>query len=485
MYNNIPANPFMVSAVFEDLKCRWNGANITNATKNTLPLQLFDDHESFPWADLTTMVPGEADACCAYAAKIMGCCILTNDSDLVLYDLGKRGSVAFLDSVELSRRESSKLLVSQIRAAILRPSIATQRLGVSSLLPLAYELKVQPGIGLGELLRRSKNATSMAELSNYWEFVDEYQTDHCCVQARATKQSIGFYDTRVSELLWQYELRGEYAGRDCPYVYLATMCEDHTKRCAWAKGREYRNVAYSILNLSRPISERHRCVVEFTRRGQRIAEEKIQLQDEMWISAQIKSFQARLQDLQTSLRNDSGSLYFWTLFAVCDAYGPDSGIDEGDFEKLKQFLRVGYMGKRLGWADIHLSAQIYSVLYSLRVLKQVLEVSNSMAIVAVGLKAILKGLPPLHIIMDPAHQRTAMCSADITATQLSDVFGYLAQRPQKTQLECSDNGNGPLKDKPQTSPSVANIAKANQKDISRPVHSPKTMPNLYELLQEQ
>lgn len=474
MYSNIPANPFMVSTVFEDLKCRWNGANITRATKNTLPLQLFDDHESFPWADLATMVPGEADACCAHAAKIMDCCILTNDSDLVLYDLGNRGSVAFLDSVELSRWEPSKPSISQIRAAILRPSKATRRLGVSSLLPLAYELKSQPEIGLGELLRRSKNATSMAELSNYREFIDEYQNDYCCAHAQATKQSIGFCDTRISELLWQFELRGEYAGRDCPYVYLATMSEDHTKRCAWAKGREYRNVAYSILNLSQSISERHHYVVEFTRRGQRIAEEKIQLQDEMMISAQIKSFQARLEDFQASLGKDSGSLYFWILFAVIDSYGPDSGID-GDFQKLKQFLRVGYMGKRLEWADIHLSAQIYSVLYSLRVLKQVLELSNSMGTVAGGLEAILKGLPPLHIIMDPVHQHTEMFSADITTTQLSDMFESLAQN---IQLECSDNGNGAAKDNVQTSPFVANT-------IRRPVQSLKNVSNLYELLQEQ
>lgn len=480
MYSNIPANPFMVSAVFEDLKCRWNGANITRATKNTLPLHLFDNHGSFPWADLSTMVPGEADACCAYAARTTDCCILTNDSDLVLYDLGNRGSVAFLDSVELSRWEPSKPWISQIRAAIVRPSSIAQRLGVSSLLPLAYELKVQPEIGFGELLRRSKNAASMAELSNYREFVDEYQNGYCCALAQATRQSIGFCDTRISELLWQYELRSEYAGRDCPYIYLATMSEDHTKQCAWAKGREYRNVAYSVLNLSQPTSERHHYVVEFTRRGRRIAGEKIQLQDEMWISAQIKSFQARLQDLQTSLGKESGSLYFWTLFAVIDSYGPDSGIDAEGFQKLRRFLRVGYMGKRLGWADIHLSAQICSVLYSLRVLKQVLELPYSMGIAAVGLKAILKGLPPLHIIMDPVHQRTEMCSADITATQLSNMFGYLTQ---KIQLECP--GNGAVQDTLQTPPFVANTANTNQNDISRPAHSLKTMSNPYELLQEQ
>ncbi|KAL4778749.1 XPG domain containing-domain-containing protein [Aspergillus varians] len=477
-YSDIPANPFMVSAVFEDLKCRWDVANIISITGNILPLRS-RDLETFPWAGLVTIVPGEADDYCAYAARLLSSCILTNDSDLLLYDLGNHGSVIFLDSVELSRWDASQPLVSQIKAAMLRPSMAAQRLGISSLLSLAYELKTQPEVALGELLQRSKNATAMAELSGYQRFAEEYQNSHCYVQTRTTKRPLEPLDTRISELFWQYELRGEYAIGDYPHVYLPTMNEDHAKRCAWVEGREYRNAAYSILNLSRPINERHRYVTEFVRRGQRIASDKLQLHDKKWISAQLKSLEACLESLQSSLGGKCDSLYFWTLFALWDSYGADSVFSPGDLQKLKQFLRLGYMGKQLGWADIHLTAQTHSVLYSLRILKQLLGHSNPRDIEMMRLRAILEGLPPLHVMMNTASERAYLCAADITVAQLSDTFGCLAR---KGQSQFSKFTIETARHELQASPFVA---QPEQDSVSGLVPPPKNIINIYELLQEQ
>ncbi|KAI3000604.1 hypothetical protein CBS147346_6958 [Aspergillus niger] len=98
-YANIPENPFIVPAVFEDLKHRWCKKNINSVVKNVPDLSTASLSD-FPWGDAVVMVPGEADTYCAHVARLTGCAILTNDSDLLLHDLGKRGSVVLLDSIE-------------------------------------------------------------------------------------------------------------------------------------------------------------------------------------------------------------------------------------------------------------------------------------------------------------------------------------------------------------------------------------------------
>ncbi|KAL4870159.1 hypothetical protein BDV12DRAFT_184566 [Aspergillus spectabilis] len=477
-YGNLPTNAFMVSAVLEDLKYRWDRDNIASVAGD---LVLLPDHEGRSWAQLTTMVPGEADAYCAYAARLTGSCILTNDSDLLLYDLGDQGSVVFLDSVELSIWDSTQPLQSQIKAAMLRPSLVVDRLGISSLLSLAYELKAHPEIGLVELLRRSKSSAAMAGSSAYQRFVEEYQIDNC-VQEKL-ERPLAFLDTRISELFWQYESRCEGARRtgDDPHVYLPILNEDHSRRCAWVKGRLYRNVAYSILNLSRPYSERRCYITEFIRRGQRIVEDRVQLRDEKWISAQLKSVSGRLESLQAGLGTGSEVQEFWTTFALYDSCVADTEVDHCDIPNLKKkFIGLGYTGKRLEWANLHLTAQTHAVLYSLRILKQLLSFSGPDDTIALDLRNTLKDLPPLHVMTGRACQRAKSCTTGISAAQLSGTFGCSVEVSRSRYQDTTDETD--RHDLYQHSPSIASIA---QEDARDHVLSLKNVSNIYDLLQEQ
>ncbi|KAL4991565.1 XPG domain containing-domain-containing protein [Aspergillus falconensis] len=474
-YGNLPANPFMVSAVFEDLKCRWNRANITNYIGDSL-LPHTIDLEDFPWASITTMVSGEADAYCASAARYINSCILTNDSDLLLYDLGDYGSVVFLDSVEL-RSDFMQPLSFQIKARMLRPSLTARRLGIPNLLLLSFELlKARPETGLVELLRRAKSGIAEVEMSNYQQFAGEYQSDRLRMQGQGIKEPLEILDTRISELFWQYEMQDEYADMGYPHVYLSVLNEDHTRKCAWAKGRDYRHLAYSILNLSRPMHERHCFIAEFIRRGQRISEDKMELLDEESISAQLELLQVRLESLRTSFRKSSDSLQYWAAFALCDVYlGADAELTQRDFQKLEQFFKLGYMGKRLRWEDIHLTAQMHAVLYSLRILKQLLGLFYSMDVVVLNLRAILESLPPLHIMMNPTCRRAGLYMSDLTPAQLSDCFGRLVQKRQSN----FSIGTKTEQREPQSSLHIA-ITEQSVAD-----HVPSRTSNIYELLQEQ
>ncbi|KAL2834531.1 XPG domain containing-domain-containing protein [Aspergillus cavernicola] len=474
-YCNVPANPFMVSAVFEDLKYRWNGESISRVTAGVLASDSLDLGPDFPWANLTAMVPGEADAYCAYAARLTDSCILTNDSDLLLYDLGSCGSVIFLDSVEINGRDSIQPSQFKISAAMLHPSLVAQRLGVPSLLSLAYQLKAQPEIGLVELLRRSRNDIEMVEHLKYRQFLEDYQIDHCPVRAQETNQPREILDTRISELFWQYELRGEYTAWDCPRMYLPILNENHAKRCAWAKGRLYREVGYSILNNSRPINERHRYVIEFIRRGQRIAEDRILLRNENWIWEQARSLAVRLRSFQTYLRKDSSPLEFWTLFALRDSYGADAEFTQDDIRKLNRFLRLGYMGKRFEWADIHLTAEIQAGLYSLRILKQLIGFLITSDALVIDLRAALEGLPPLHIMINSARQGLGPCATGILTSQLPNIFGHLSE---ETQPHANETAR-------QESPDPSTLVSIIEKDNVDTMPSHKILFNRYNLLQEQ
>ncbi|KAL4812848.1 XPG domain containing-domain-containing protein [Aspergillus spinulosporus] len=476
-YGNIPANSFMVSAVFEDLKCRWNRANIIDSIKDTLPLHTIDI-EDFPWASVTTMVSGEADAYCASVARCMDSCILTNDSDLLLYDLGKYGSVVFLDSVEL-RSDFEQPLSPQIKATMLRPSLVARRLGIPNLLSLAFQIsKARPETSLIELLRRTKLGIAEVEMSSYQQFASEYQSDHLQVQGQGTKELLKIIDSRISELFWQYEMRSEYKDMSYPHVYLSVLNEDHTRKCAWAKGREYRQLAYSIMNLSRPIHERHCFIAEFVRRGRRMSEDKLKLLDEGSISAQLELLQARLESLQTSFRKNSDDLDYWAAFALCDIYlVADAELAQNDFQKLVQFLKLGYIGKHLKWEDIHLTAQMHAVLYSLRILKQILDLFYPRDVVVLNLRAILDNLPPLHIMMDPSSRRAEISMSGLTTVQLSECFGRLVQGRQS---DCTTSIGTETANRELRSSSHVGIIEQGVGDCI-----PSRTSNIYELLQEE
>ncbi|KAL4886379.1 XPG domain containing-domain-containing protein [Aspergillus karnatakaensis] len=432
-FGNLPTNPFMVSAVFEDLKYRWDNDNMSNITAGVLPVL---HPECISWAKLTTMVPGEADAFCAYEARRTGSCILTNDSDLLLFDLGENGSVIFLDSVELSLSDLARPAQTQLKASMLQPALIAERLGISNLISLAYCLKAHPQAGLVELIQLSKSSAVLAGPSGYSSFVEEYQNDSSAQQIM--KRPLGLLDARVSELFWQY--RTNRAEEDL-HIYLPILNEDHSRRCAWVQSRSVRNVAYSILNLSRPSDERYSHVSEFIRRGQRIAEDRMELRDEPWISTELRALSARLDSFKANFGTDSGFPGFWAMFALHESYGAEAQPDHHDLHRIKRFMSVGYMGKRPGWPDLHLTAQIHAALYSLRILKQLLSISNPHEAVAINLKDTLGNLPPLRTAAETFTRRAKPCAPEVSIAQLSGTFGCPQRGQSLSHTHETDRGN--------------------------------------------
>ncbi|PKY00407.1 hypothetical protein P168DRAFT_307694 [Aspergillus campestris IBT 28561] len=419
-YNDFPHNPFIVPAVFEDLKSRWDRARISEVVDGIFQKPLALDCADFPWADRTVMVPGEADSQCVYMANNTGSSILTNDSDLILYDLHSAGSVVFLDSINLSDCNTGTYPDMQIKAMGICPAAVSSRLGVSDLLFLAYNLRDNPNMGLTGLIQLSK--TTYETQSNdprYLLFAGEYIGTNLVYfpgdLMHALPQNL---DARVSELFCQCKIQHAGISDEIPHMYLPILFEDHMRRCGWWDSRLYRRLGYSILNATLSPSDKHAYIYEYVRRGGRIIRDRISLEDEDWIAEETQAFLSRYRSVQSTVGGDTSSPFFWRVLALYELYGPGRASAFLSAEQLSQFLRFGRMGVAVGWVDVHLSAQIQSVLYSLRILQQL----NGIFVASSGhldcLKSVLGGLPPLHVITRSLQEITKECLSGFAVEQL-------------------------------------------------------------------
>ncbi|KAJ5611444.1 hypothetical protein N7528_008549 [Penicillium herquei] len=395
-FRNLPENPFMVSAVFEDLRRRWTKPQLATELKQEVDALELGPGE-YPWADITVMVPGEADPECARIASLTGAAVLTNDSDLVVHDLGPNGAVVMLNSLHLLE-DAAGGNNSDIRGLRLLPKRICERLGIPNIQRFAYELEQDPQIGLSDLIRRAKKSLETEEKRNdYDRFLNEYRT-------RTEEESISqdrfshlVLDPRVSELVWQYELPGIYFS-DQPHIYLGILHEDPSRRCAWENGRIFRTTAYSLLNSSYPTEYQHPSVHEFVRRGRRIVAEEVILYEPVQFPTALRYIDARL-GLASLVLGDPSQHYFWVMFALAEIYQDPKTSMFPEFGHLKQFLERGRMGESGDWVDIHFLASIHAVFYSLRILKQVLSTIDEEIWKDSKHLSLLDKLPPAQLLL--------------------------------------------------------------------------------------
>ncbi|KAJ5522646.1 hypothetical protein N7513_013219 [Penicillium frequentans] len=397
-WKNLPENPFMVSAVYEDLTNRWSKKLMT--TTHPCVAQLEGE---YPWAKITTMVPGEADLDCARITRLTGSAVLTNDSDLAVHDLGQHGSLVLLNSLEFLD-DTPDLTSSEIRGLRIHPHEICVRLGLRSLQRFAYELTQDPHRGFSDLVRRSKEDLGTASVIGFNEFLQEYLDDsdqHMSLQGIPSALAL---DPRVSELFWQYKLPETYCwGEDIrPHIYLGILPEDHARQCAWEQGRIYRALGYSLLNLAQPAARQFPAIHEFVRRGRRIVPEQVTLSQAKAIALDLDLLSRRLH-LARSVFGSEAQPSFWVMFALSEIYrNSSSNTTIPSASKLEHFLAHGFAGKCTEWADLHLLAQIHAVLYSLRMLKQLLGVTKDLDLSRQH-EGILNELPSLYLLVGSRH----------------------------------------------------------------------------------
>ena len=126
----------------------------------------------------TTLVPGEADAYCAKVAHDVGGIVLTSDADMLVYNLGPKGAVAFLQDVQILREEPVGRQMEgceTLKASIWRPNVIAEKLALPDLRHLAFRISQDPHLTMNEVLRRAKK--SPKAIDGFEEFIKEYEVD--------------------------------------------------------------------------------------------------------------------------------------------------------------------------------------------------------------------------------------------------------------------------------------------------------------------
>ncbi|KMU90500.1 hypothetical protein CIHG_08389 [Coccidioides immitis H538.4] len=419
----LPENPFMVQTVIEDLKTRWNG-----------------------------------------------------DSDLLVHDLGQNGTVIFFSSIESNENDVESGPI-RIRATEICPKKIAKNLGVSSVQRFAFELKRDPYLSLGKVVQRAKeNIGGVESNDSYISFVQEYASlEH----PTRLDQNIQLLDPRVSELYLQYMCPEFGVENEQPVIYLPIMVENHFRRCAWREGSEIRAIAFSIFNLLAPPENRKNVVLEYSRRGTRVVPTSIHLLQEHELRDQVPGLYDRLKAV---LDNCGDSLLPWRVFAMQEVFlgkNEDTWPSPG---RISKFLETGRCAETMDWEDIHLNAQIQSILYSLRMLRQSLEVSvfpGELGLQrAVMLLQLLRSLPPMRVL---SHSMGDMSMSEpIPNDLIKNAVAVLFSIREQNEGHFPDEDINP---KNASDDDIDCVKKARDRNEEQPPKRLKKTNNPYEMLE--
>ncbi|KIV84600.1 hypothetical protein PV11_00372 [Exophiala sideris] len=328
----IPAPPFMVASAIESLRNSKFEAQVR-------------------------LVPGEADIFCAVAAKRTGAAILTNDSDLAAHDLGMEGRVILLHSLE--KKQAPSTTRGPISALVLHPNEIAARLQVSSLVRFGFERYLDPSLSVSIVKERAKDESRLEKLRDeYDRFSEQYSTI-----LPADQPGIDGLDPRTAELVVTFT--------DAPHIYLTPLLEDPSRDSSWSYGTTIRQMAYSLLSMAHA---RTSPITEYARKGQRISSSTIQALRELQLYAHVTVFPEQIYtgDLRTVAVEEPLLAWYIIAFRLVLQQKLDAGKTTPQISQIAGLLGLQPLSARPSWDDIHLLANIHALLYSFRILHQIL-----------------------------------------------------------------------------------------------------------------
>lgn len=313
------------------------------------------------YAAVTSVVLGEADLFCARAVTERGGIILTNDSDLLVYNLGTQGGVLFLDQLELREAHRTSSGCDTFQGIVNKTSEVSSLLGFVDFRPIAFEIAQDSHISFAEAINRAELDASDRKLLQ--AFFDEYDIKPSSLESyqAIAKESLNgrFLDARNSELI----ISGS--------MYLPFLIDDPSRTSAWNVSRQLRLFTYSCLALG--IKKFPKTVFEHGRRGARIAENRVQTLSYEGTVSFAKTLIDSVESFKVSVSNLCKK-QLWRLYAAYGVY--EWYLDENKSPPPESNFVATYTGittgDKLTWFDIHVSAQLQAFLYALRALKQVL-----------------------------------------------------------------------------------------------------------------
>jgi hypothetical protein len=360
------------------------------------------------------VAPGEADSYCAAIAKTTGAAVLSNDSDIVMYDLGSEGSLVLLDTLNITcdgDSDSQQALQSGIlKAQRFHPINIARRLGNTmparnfSLLRFGFERTRDPSATTGAILSRCIMAHCTEPSLAFEQFDKMYRDSEEIGTNDDIASTLLQLDPRLAELYCQYNCTDYVLSTSqSPHVYMPLMVEDPTRDSSWTYGKGFRVLAYTLLHLSaenKSDLQNHGYVVEYQKRGPRIVGLPLKLLNRVDLLSSMETIMKNLKEINFA----TNSLLQWRTFSlkVVNEEKVRNGKATVPFERAAEFLGLGYVDGNLSWYDIHIYANIQAVLYSLWMLKQGCAVSkppNDLRAVVDNLNQALRPLVSLQYLM--------------------------------------------------------------------------------------
>ncbi|PNS13797.1 hypothetical protein CAC42_3290 [Sphaceloma murrayae] len=335
------------------------------------------DHATY--APITRVVPGEADGYCAAAARDADSpYIFTGDSDLLVQDLGLGGKVIFFKDLDSEHVQDSFLL----QALEHCPRRLATVLGVSDLIGTAYLVKQRFHRTLSEAAALVK--TQPPSGPAYTDFKDQYTTDGevCRLMDYLEKnhrediiREISKMEPRTLELVLQLSVgtasrHGKHSGQTL-YFFLPFLLEDPSRAAAFQTSGSLLKLTYSLLRL---VDESFDSVTEYRRRGLDMMPSVVtlhSLEQTMEQASHTASWLLEAQQTYAALPEPAR----WRMIsaaivtsALRDAERPLPAYADVSLVVLNNDRPA------LSWELLHLKAQVQGILFSISLLRQVIDV---------------------------------------------------------------------------------------------------------------
>lgn len=434
------------SQLFDSTHCSQLFTKVLPPSPFLIP-SILDSLSGSLYAAVTSVVLGEADIFCARAVSEWGGIILTNDSDLLVYNLGTQGGVVFLDQLEFREAQGTSRRCDTFQAYVNKTSEISSRLGFDDFRSIAFEIALDTHVSFARAINRAKiREDNTSDQNSLQSFFDEYEIKPSNLEssqrtdlALATGRFNGlFLDARNSELI----ISGS--------MYLPFLIDNPSKTSAWNVSSQLRLFAYSCLALG--IDEFPKTIFEYGRRGARIVESRVQTLSYEGTVAFAKMLIASVESFEDSVSGLCKE-HFWRLFAAHSVY--KWYLDEEKSLPSRSSLLAAYAGttagNKLTWFDIHISAQLQAFLYAFRALKQFLNYLNVKAdgrsLLPTELWAVQIRLSSLPSINELIPSRLELTSQPMPTTALLALLSSPKQEKVQMADVISSPGNGGIDNK--------------------------------------
>ncbi|KAF4919261.1 hypothetical protein CGCVW01_v008049 [Colletotrichum viniferum] len=387
------------------------------------------------YADLVRLVPGEADAYCADDVLKNGGTIVTSDSDLTIHDLNE-GAVVFFKDLHIGSADGKDGLL----ALKFCPSDVEKRLKLpegQGMRRFGYELSKSSRPKFSQVLESCKG--DVADPEDFHSFCKPYEaldtTDWSAVPVLGSLKNPKL-DARLSEIVLQFvgysgasAASSEEKGAEGCMMCLPPLLDCPARASAWDSSASVRQLAYSLASLlkpgaSPPVRE-YRRVYNGMNQGKNII---------ILPRTSIKDYTDFLYDTLSQVKDGLGKAdSLWQTVALQQVLAC-SKVD-GKFDvcvgAVKQALSVEAGSGLIPWDVVHLSAQVQAMLYSFRLLSQVLVLLD-----VVKPAKVPKGLGRLRDLLESLPSLTEWPTVDGTLALLGK--GNLAKLAEALEIPESD-----------------------------------------------